>query len=264
MQYAVDGLVIREVESGENDKRIDLLTAEHGKISVIAKGARSYRSKYMNSVPLFTYGNYEISARNGFSWLAGASVNEPFYELRDNIDRLALASYIVDVAGELSREGEEAGELLRLTLNMLYAISKDIKSGTLIKAVYELRAMSISGYMPEITGCSVCHKRDSENMYLDIMNGVLKCSDCLNTLKNSVENINPHEVRNILSYVGPSALSAARYILTAPCEKLLSFSIDEKAEAELGKMTETYLLNQLERSFVSLDFYRMIADPKKI
>ena len=51
MQYAVDGLVIREVESGENDKRIDLLTAEHGKISVIAKGARSYRSKDMNSVP---------------------------------------------------------------------------------------------------------------------------------------------------------------------------------------------------------------------
>ena len=98
MQYTVDGLVIREMQAGENDKRLILLTSDRGRVSVLAKGARSLRSKYMHATALFTYGNYEVTERGGHAWLSGASVNEPFFGLQKEIERLSLASYFVDVA----------------------------------------------------------------------------------------------------------------------------------------------------------------------
>ena len=106
MNYTLDGLVVRETAWGENDKRIVLLTANRGRIPVLAKGARSMRSKYVNTTGLFTYGNFEITERNGYAWLGGASIIEPFWGIRDDIDRLALASYIVDIVGELTGEEE--------------------------------------------------------------------------------------------------------------------------------------------------------------
>ena len=261
MQYTVDGLVVREVEAGENDKRITLLTADKGKITVSAKGARSLKSKYMNAVGLFTYGNYEITERAGYSWLGGASIIEPFYTIRDNIDRLSLASYIVDVAGELSGEGEPAEELLRLTLNTLYAIAKDLKPYAQIKAVYELRAMSMSGYMPMLEGCGLCGKEKTELMYLDIMNGMLKCDECIHKLNSNREiTVAEDGASIILVPMSHSALSAARYVTEAPLEKVLSFFPDERTLGMLSKMSETYLLHHLEKSFSSLDFYNSLKN----
>ena len=261
MQYTVDGLVIREVEAGENDKRITLLTAQRGKITVSAKGARSLKSKYMNAIGLFTYGNYEITERAGYSWLGGASIIEPFYPIRDNIDRLSLASYIVDVAGELSGAEEPAEELLRLTLNTLYAIANDLKPYPQIKAVYELRAMAMSGYMPMLGECGLCGKDKSELMYLDIMNGMLKCDECIRKLNSNREiTVSEDGASVILVPLNYGALSTARYIAEAPLSKVMSFVCDEKTLEMLCKMSETYLLHHLEKNFSSLDFYNSIKN----
>lgn len=261
MQYSIDGLVVRETEAGENDKRITLLTAERGKITVSAKGARSLKSKYMNAIGLFTYGNYEITERAGFSWLGGASVIEPFYPIRDDIDRLALASYIVDVAGELSGAEEPAEELLRLTLNTLYAIANDLKPHAQIKAVYELRAMAMSGYMPMLDGCGLCGKDRSGLMYLDIMNGMLKCDECIHKFNSKREiPVNEDGAAVILVPMNYSALSAARYITEAPLAKVMSFVLEDETLKMLSKMSETYLLHHLEKNFSSLDFYNSVKN----
>lgn len=261
MHYTVDGLVIRECDHGENDKRLVLLTPDRGRISVIAKGARSMKSKYMNSTPLFTYGNYEITERTDRAWLGGASVTESFYGIRNDLGRFALASYIAEVVYELSGEGEEATEMLRLTLNMLFAIANDCKPLPLIKAVFELRAMAMSGYLPDLSACSICERPRAMYMYLDVMNGSLKCAECLHKEEQGVRPPVPEDVveARILSPLGSGALAVARYVLDAPPEKLLSFTLEEAATAELGRMSESYLLHHLERSFASLDFYRNIS-----
>ena len=260
MQYAVDGLVIRVSESGENDKRLVLLTPDRGRVSVLAKGARSLRSKYMHATPLFTYGNYEISDRGGAAWLLGASVIEPFRGLQEDIERLALASYLVDVAHELSGQDEPAEELLRLCLNLLFALANDQKPKALIKAVFEFRAMSEAGYLPDLSGCRVCGKQRAAYMYLDVMGGRLTCAECLHSLEaRATPAEDEARIETILSPLGSAALAVARYVVEVPCEKLLSFSLEDTAIHELGRMSETYLLNHLERSFPSLEFYKNVT-----
>lgn len=256
MRYTLDGLVIRETPWGENDKRIVLLSADRGCVSVLAKGARSLRSKYMNATSLFTYGNYEIAERNGYAWLSGAAVTEPFFGIRDDIERLALASYVVELAGELTGEGEPAEAVLRLTLNTLYAISKSFKPLPQIKATYELRVMSESGYMPDLSACDACGCERAECMYLDVMNGVIKCADCLNRLdaRTAVWEDDPR-TNHILVPMDAPTLAAARYILEAPVEKVLSVLLKPESVASLAKVGETYAVHHLEKRLPSLDFY---------
>ncbi len=64
MKRAVDGLILKESASGDNDKLITLLTARDGRMSMTAKGARSTRSKMAGVCRLFTYGNFEFYEKN--------------------------------------------------------------------------------------------------------------------------------------------------------------------------------------------------------
>ena len=145
MRGTFDGLVLRESAYGDNDKLLTVLTADEGKVFMIAKGVRSLKSKNLALCRLFTYANFEYYEKNGKRWLAGGSVNDSFFGLNADIEGLALASYVADIAAEVTGEGVEAGEMLRATLNTLYAIEKKIKPYSIIKGAYELFAAFRSG-----------------------------------------------------------------------------------------------------------------------
>ncbi len=264
MRYTFDGLVVKEMPWGENDKRIVVLSAQRGRVSVLVKGARSLKNKFANATGLFTYGNYEITERNGYAWLAGASVNESFWGLREDLERLALASYLVDVTGELTEEDAPAEEILRLTLNTLYAIAKDIKPRGQIKATHELRALALSGYMPDLSACELCGAEDGVPLYLDVMNGVLKCSSCLNKpLLAGLPEGDELRTSRILVPFSRATLSVTRYIMEAPLERVLSVTVGEEVVAELVRLGETYAVNQLEKRLPSLDFYATVMGDTK-
>ena len=260
MHYTFDGLVVRETAWGENDKRIVLLTAERGRISVLAKGARSVRSKYVNSTQLFTYGNFEITERNGYAWLGGASIIDSFWGVRSDIEHLALASYVVDMTSELTGEESPAEDMLRLTLNTLYAIAKDCKPAAQIKASFELSALALSGYMPDLSACDTCGKGRAEYMYLDVMNGVLRCPECVRSpMVGGTPPEDDPRTSIILVPMHMPTLSVARYIIEAPVEKLLSVQLSDQVIMELERLGETYAIHHLEKRLTSLDFYRDVT-----
>lgn len=47
-----------------------------------------------------------------------------------------------------------------------------------IKAVFELRALSISGYMPNILACANCGTYETPVMYFDVDGGCIYCEHC--------------------------------------------------------------------------------------
>lgn len=264
MLYTVDGLVIRSQNWGENDRLITVLT-KNGKITTIAKGARSMRSKLLNLTQPFVYGNFEINQKGNYSYVKSGSSYEMFYRLRDDVEKLFLATYVCDVANELTGEAADATEMLRLTLNTLYAIMTDMRPLLQIKAVFELRSAAYSGYSPDLNGCEACGNPNAESTYFDVMNGALICSECLQkrgeiVKKNASLMYDDIRERTILIPLTPSALSAIRFAIYSPSEKIFSFALAEKSDLDVFvKAGEGYLLNHLERGFDSLDlFYSII------
>lgn len=272
--FVTDGLVVREYELGEHDKMLTLLTPAYGRIPVIAKGARSLRNKYMTPARLFTYANYELHRRGDMTWLRSAEIIEPFPQLEREITRLYLAQYLADLACELSGEGEPAVDILRLTLNSLYAVCRDVKDQRLIKGTFEWRAAGYSGYLPELGNCHVCGAADARSKddggicYLDVMNGALMCASCAagrmerdSALPPGAIPVDDDGVRSILLPLDRAVIAAIKYVLEALPERMFAFSLSNEADLDtFSSAGSTYITHHLERGFASLALYNEIMN----
>lgn len=266
MVFTTDALVLRSIDVGDYDRLLTLLTPENGQISVMAKGVRSKKSLLSAVTQPYIYANFEIYRKGDMNWLRGGSVTEYFAGIRDDLSKLSLATYLSDIAREVTGEFVPAVDIMRMTLNSLYAISRDKFDIRLVKAVYEWRTAGYAGYMPALESCYRCRSSDVEIMYLDVMNGRLICPGCLNKTPvttahelNKVYEDTEYE-RSILIPMGVGAIAAAQYALTALPERMFSFRIKSEADIDdFCRAGEVYLLNHLERNFESLEFYKTIT-----
>ncbi|MBE6631076.1 MAG: DNA repair protein RecO [Ruminococcaceae bacterium] len=259
MLLNVNGLIVRETPYGENDKIFTVLTPDYGKISVIGKGIRSYRNKNSRYARVLLYDELVLYKKNGnFYHLKEASPIEAFPEINDDLSAYSLAMYLCDIAAETCVEEEaDHSEIIRLILNSLYLLAKGEKKHEQIKAVFELRLASLQGYMPDLTACTHCGKFEGGTMYLDVMNGVIKCGECFEN-EDSGEAVGTDNRGVIITPLSPSVLSAMRYIIYSDAKKIFSFVLTDDELYSLSVVCEKYIINQLERNFASLDFYKEV------
>lgn len=257
MDRELKGLVIRTADINESDRLLTVFTDEFGVVSAMARGARTLKSRKMSSTMQFCYSKFVFMKRGEYYYVKEAELIENFYGIRDTLEGLALAGYIAEVLSDVTVAQAES-ELLRLSLNSLYAISSGKYPLDRIKAAFEIRAAAILGFMPDVIGCSFCGEREG-GFYFDIMGGSLFCVDC----KKSLEKKNPHpenlQESKIICMLTPSAKVALGYCVHCPIEKIFSFSIPDDDMKLFSKATEMYLINQLERSYKTLEFYKTIC-----
>ena len=255
-----NGLVISERDFGENDKILLILTERYGKLPVMAKGAKSVRNRHIPSTQLFSYATFGLRKKGSFYYITDSDLVENFFEIRNDITKLALATYFCDVVNDVTQEGNNEDQILRLSLNMLYAISKGIKPNAVIKAVFETRLACELGFMPYIDACHLCGDSNCSEYYFDIIDGIITCSKCKGIQSFSIEE-NPFLEKGLskpVSIISKSVVDAIKYISSANQSRILSFTIDDAGWTSFFAFAEKYLLNHLERGFFSLDFYKSI------
>jgi DNA repair protein RecO (recombination protein O) len=59
-----------------------------------------------------------------------------------------------------------------------------------------------------------------------------------------------------IATLSDSVLAAMRYVINSKPERFLSFNLQEDEQNSFYNACEKFLLNQLERGFYSLDFYK--------
>ncbi len=252
----VKGLVIRTVDLKESDRLITIFTDELGVVSALARGARSLKSRQMSSTMQFCYSSFILYKKGDNYWIREAELIESFFGIRNSIEGLALAAYIADVLNDVT-VAESEKELLRLSLNSLYAISEQKHSLDKIKAAFEIRAAAILGFMPDVIACSACGEKSGDFLF-NIMGGYLNCYSCKEKAEREhKEQENPHE-SHIVCLISEGAKAALGYCIYSPLEKIFSFKISDEDMQLFSRATEEYLINQLERPFKTLDFYKEV------
>ena len=253
-----NGLVIFERDLGENDKILTVLTERYGKLPVIAKGAKSVRNRHMPSTQLFCYASFGLRKKGDYYYIVDSDLIENYFDIRSDIQKLSLAAFICDVINDVTQEGSKDDDILRLSLNMLYAIAKDIKPLEQIRAVFEIRLSSELGFSPDIGACHICNEDNFDSYYFDIIDGVITCQKCKNMVNFKLEQSSFTEMglNKPLMIISKGIVNAIRYIVSSRQERVLSFSIDDNEWTSLYDVAEKYLLNHLERGFYSLDFYK--------
>lgn len=243
MYIKTDGIILREVEYKDNDKLLTVLTGEFGKITVRARGVKSQRSKLKAGCQLLAFSELTLSEHQGRYTVTEANVKEMFADLRTDLELLSLATYFAQVCEVVVQEEDPAEEILSLLLNCLFALAKLKKPQMLVKAVFELRLMALSGFLPDLRGCCVCGKEETDRF--NITQGALQCAACPSG----------DDIRMPLH---SGTLMAMRYIIGCDAKRLFSFALSSEGMDELNHISESYLSTRLERGFSTLDFYKSL------
>lgn len=237
------GLVIRE-RSVKDDRLLTILTKEYGVVSAFARGAKKPRGRLTSSTELFCYSRFVLFRNRDTLLVDRAETEHSFFALRGDLEKLSYAAYFAQLAQQLAPKEEPAPEQLRLLLNLLHFLAKGSRPPLLLKAVAELRLLSMEGYMPDLVGCSGCGCYEAKEMFFLPQSGQLLCGACRRQLTGPQEGM----------ALPPEVLHAMRYIVYSDFEKLFSFSLGEGNLRWLGQVAEAYLLCQLGRGFDTLDF----------
>lgn len=239
------GIIIKQNDYGEGHRMLSIFTASRGIIKAVSYGAKRQKSKSAAASQFLCCGEFELYASNRDA----ASINsinaaESFSPVSEDIEKLALCTYFADITYAMLGEGNPDERLLKTFLNVVYALAYRDEPLDKVKAVYELRLMTLEGYMPNIGACG-CGSRDI--CAFDFDKGSTVCAKCRG--KNS-------------AVLSPGVYKAMAYITRAEDKRILSFTGSAALFKELGAASERYLLTHTERSFKSLDYYKLMRQMK--
>ena len=246
MTVKTKGIVLGQIPMRDPHRKLILLTPDLGLIEVIARGVGGKKSKLSASAEVLAYSEFCLFEGKGGYIVDSADLDRNFYDLRLDLLKLSEASYFCELTRFILPDKDNAPDVLKLLLNTLWLLEKEKRSPAFLKAVYELRLLTLSGFAPDLSGCTSCGSEDALTFFP--IDGVLLCGECLSKMPPDRLRIEiPLPVRQ-----------AMRYICEAPEEKLFSFRLTPDSEAALGHVTEAYVLCQTGGRFKTLDFLKSI------
>lgn len=246
------GLVLKQRNIGENDRILTVLTQDRGVIEMSARGVKRMKSRLSGATQTLCYSEFCLYEGKNYFSVNSAETLYSFYDLRLDVVKLSLAAYFCDIAAFISPPAETGKGFLRFLLNTLSLLEKDKRQPALLKGIFELRVMALSGFMPDLVCCSGCGCYESEKMYFLPIEGLLYCDSCAEKELSS----------DIIKYTVPAAvLYAMRHVIYSEDERVFAFKLTGKSLEQFGFITENYLLIHTEGKFKSLDIYRRMIVP---
>lgn len=238
------GMIITATPMKEYDRRVEILTRERGRISAFAQGARKAGSALSACTLPFTFGEYQVYEGRSSYNVKGGSIQKFFWDIAQDYDMMCYASYFAEVAQHFTRENMEASQELLLLYMTLLALQNGRVPFPLIRVIYEMRMMLLSGQGLELFECLRCHKTGVNTMYFAA--GGLVCGECA-AKDASLARLYPLVLSN-------DALYSLQYILSAPLERLYSFVVTPEVQKELEHFMKGYLGRYLPHHFKALEF----------
>jgi DNA repair protein RecO (recombination protein O) len=178
---ATEAIVLRTYPFGDTSRIAVLLTRDHGKVRVLAKGARGPKSRVGAALEPFTeiQAVYYDKASRDLQLLKSADPARAHPGLMGSPAHLAFGSAALELC-DLSLTGEEAGpefhELLAEALQRLETAPRD-RLG-LVFGSFELRTAALLGYQASFAQCPGCGGGTEDGAFFSASQGALVCRRC--------------------------------------------------------------------------------------
>jgi DNA repair protein RecO (recombination protein O) len=244
--FRTQSIILKRRDFGEADRLLTILTPEHGKIDVIAKGARKPTSHKTGHVELFTRADMLIHTGRELGIVVQAEMVAPYLGIREDLTRGAYASYCAELLDRFTAEGDQdySGlfDLLDDTLRRLC----DDADPRLAARYYEVHLLDAVGFRPELNECVVSREavQPEDQFFSYALGGVVSPG-------YAHEGVSP--VR-----ISMQTLKLLRHIQRSPYSHVQSLMISPALHDDTERILLGYITYVLERKLQSVDFIKRI------
>lgn len=140
------------MDSGENDRRLILLTQEYGRIDVIAKGARKSGSRLAGSSEPLTRGRFTWAEGRFRRFVTQVEPSTSYPRLRADYGSLMAALAVAEVVSWALPAESPSIEIYELCLESFDHLSSEADPSVVL-AWSLARALAIEGHSPSWTTC---------------------------------------------------------------------------------------------------------------
>ncbi len=224
------GLILKTEDYMENAKLVTLLTSSHGKLSCIAKGVNKKNSKMRSTIQPFVYGEFQLYKGKNLYTITQGKVLDYFSNIRTDLERMYMGSYILEVLERISIE-EENQDMFLLGLSTLYVL--DIKkAGKTVLLFFQVKIVENIGINPRLTLCQ-CGEELGERVGFDIIEGCFLCEKCM--LKG-----------NLVYKVSKDNYKILKFLQNTSLKELDRLKLSETQADSLFKLLTDFIEEQLE------------------
>lgn len=234
-----EALIIKRGDYREYDSRVVLYTKEYGKIVVVARGVKRFRSKLAGHIEPISLIKAMILRGRAFDYLGGALITSAYINIKNDLNGLYFTGAAFALLDAQVKEDEPDAELFNFLTYWLELVNDkcqlelDKHQGELLYNYFVLQLLVILGYKPELHYCLDCHEKMSPSSnYFNLRQGGLVCGTCYKISQNKYW---PNEVLPI----------------SDDCIKLLRMFSEKAAYQSVAVKTQLIKeLSQLNKSFI--------------
>jgi DNA repair protein RecO (recombination protein O) len=243
--YRTQAVVLKHIDLGEADRLVTVFTPHLGKLRLVAKGVRKPTSRKAGHLESFVRTSLLIARGRNLDIITQAEMVEPYWELRRDLRRMSHAYYVGEVVDHFGEEQAENTALYELLCDALSWICTG-DNLTLAMRYFELRALSICGYRPELFHCVRCAVAlQPESNYFSNEEGGMLCPRC-------------GEGTPAVRAVGLGAQKVLRYMLMHSFQDCVALKLKPATHSALESLLQDYLVYTLERQLKSVEFLSLL------
>jgi DNA repair protein RecO (recombination protein O) len=237
-------IVIGSFPLGESDRVVTFFSREHGKVRGVARASRRLRSRFGGALELFTVGQLVFfdTGRAELVRIDHFDVVEPFARVREDLDRLGQASWIVECVGRLTADRDPHAGLYGLLGRALRAIDAGC-APVRVAVCFGVRCLDALGHRPRLDRCTGCGRAyPFARAALD--EGGLVCERCATGSSGATP-------------VSPAAVTAFARLRAARWEEALAQPLG-RTERELKTLLETHMTRLIGQPTRTVKFLREV------
>jgi DNA repair protein RecO (recombination protein O) len=149
-QLTTQAIVLSRTDFGEADRILTLLTPEHGKIRVIAKGVRRVKSKLAGGIELFSVSDIAfIKGRSDIGTLMSSRLHKYYGNIVKDIERTMLGYDLIKQLSQSTGEEPEP-EFFALLEQSFEALDNFDLNLELIRIWFSAQLLRLNGHTPNL------------------------------------------------------------------------------------------------------------------
>jgi DNA repair protein RecO (recombination protein O) len=246
--YRVEAIILARRDWGEADRLIVLFSLEHGKVRVVAPGARKPTSRKSGHLELFTRGRFALARGRTFDKITQAQTIDYFPALQENLERLSTAYLLAELVERFLQEEDENALLYHLLIQALSLLNQGEPSMLLLH-FFELKLLQYVGYEPQLFECQLCDNQlQPVDQFFSVNEGGAICPTC--------------RQKERLPYISMSlnTLKVLRLMQKADWTTVRRLRLNQELSHELERLLHRYIAFFLQRELKALRFMRQVRE----